>query len=1032
MPKRPEPAQHESEASTSSSGNEREVTDPVTHLPLNIHDQTRVQLERIPPPVDDLSQYDQKNLREVLAQASSGRHMAMEDLIRDEINKGWWEDPEKRKSKQRIRLALVAAAASAAGGASSLLTYTVVRRLTNSGWLGFLLSVVTSCLSPVAAIACVLVLDRKLQDKERTRDREHVPTEHSPPRSMEAERPETADWLNKFLSTLWPMINPSLFTSLCDMIEDSIQASMPSAIKGVRIADLQQGSVPLRLLGMRALDTQEEGDYVNLEVGVAYRARATSGSLKSKAQNLHMLMQFWLPMGIVVPVWVDVTGILATARVRLLVTPDPPFLAEMVLTLLGQPKVTVSCTPLAKNFFDVMDVPGLSKLLSDAINSVAEMYVAPRSLTLDLKTLLSGREKMDTDAVGVLIVTVKRAHGFQNGDKVKFWQKQGDQKGDLYVTLSWSKWGKPLWSTRIIEDETNPVWEETTMVLVGNTDINAEERIKLALVDSDRFTADDYLGIVEAPVKELMSSNETVNRMSSRDDAFHDSHGVELFGRLQWEVGWFAKTTFEQSIAHSGKDASALEREIKEKAIKCIKRTRQRDGTPDPEQAEMDHQVKLALKDNIEEIIAATSPPEEFPSGILSFNIEQIIGLEIPDTRKGHPGEGAEEEESDNLPSGYCTVMLNHERIYKTRTKLKSNKPYFNAGTERFIRDWRTAQLLICVRDSRNHEVDPIIGVVSLPLRKIFHSRSQVTDIYPLVGGIGHGRMRVQMVFRSVQVQLPRELSGWDVGTLDIDWHVRADAHFPPDLTTSRVILRTPYGSAKLTPRHEGGWEHRGQRPVRLPVRKRYASCLLVQFRKHSIGPDQTVAVSSLWLKDLIDGEEREVELPVWKQEEDEFHKARQNAKNADEEPIGERVGTIFMKLRFWPGLSGYHEKLAGKDTGMDDVMQALDCAEGEREEGEELEGDTGDSSSSSSSDDDNEVEEKAGEAADKGKATLKDARDRQSQLNRRHRGLMQWSGMRKMHWVGHNIEDKFDTAGQKIKGAFKHNPMEGQVEHEV
>ena len=37
---------------------------------------------------------------------------------------------------------------------------------------------------------------------------------------------------------------------------------------------------------------------------------------------------------------------------------------------------------------------------------------------------------------------------------------------------------------RIIEDETNPVWEETTMVLVGNTDINAEERIKLALVDS--------------------------------------------------------------------------------------------------------------------------------------------------------------------------------------------------------------------------------------------------------------------------------------------------------------------------------------------------------------------------------------------------------------------------------------------------------------------------------------------------------------------------------------------------------------------
>ncbi|TRM62429.1 hypothetical protein BD626DRAFT_499201 [Schizophyllum amplum] len=969
-----------SQASTSSSGNEREVTDPVTHLPLNIHDQTRVQLEQIPPPLDQfaqydqknlqqmLAQYDQKNLQQMLAQASAGRHMAMEELIRDEIGKGWWEDPSKRKSKQRIRLALVAAAASAAGGASSLLTYTIVRRLSGSSWLGMLISIIASCISPVAAIACVLALDRKLEGQQRSQDGEHAPHAQSQPRHQENDKPETADWLNSFLGTLWPMVNPALFTSLCDMIEDSIQASVPKAIKGVRIADLQQGSVPLRMLGMRALDTKEEGDYVNLEMAVAYRARATSGSLKSKAQNLHMLMQFWLPMGIVIPVWVDVTGILATARVRLLVTPDPPFLAEMVLTLLGQPKVTVACTPLAKSFFDVMDVPGLSKLLQDAINSVAEMYVAPRSLTLDLKTLLSGREKMDTDAVGVFIVTVKRAHGFTNGDNVKFWEKKGDQKGDLYVTLAWSKWGKPLWSTRIIEDETNPVWEETTMFLVGETDINAEEKIKLALVDSDRFTADDYLGIVEVPIKDLMASEDTQNRMSRRDDVFHDAHGDELGGRLTWEVGWFAKTTFEQSIAHSGKDAAALQREVKEKAVNNIRRTRQRDGHPDPEHAEMDHQVKLALKDATEEIIAGTTPSEDFPSGILSFNIEQIIGLEIPDTRKGHPGEGAEEEESDNLPSGYCTVMLNHERIYKTRTKLKSNKPYFNAGTERFIRDWRSAQLLICVRDSRSHENDPILGVV--------------TDIYPIVGGIGYGRMRVQLVFRTVQAQIPRPLAGWDVGTLDIDWHVRADAHFPADLTTARIILRTPYGHAKLSPRHEGGWAHRGERPVRLPVRKRYASCLLVQFRKHALGPDRTTAVSSIWLKDLVDDEEQEVELPVWKHKGDEFHKARQNAKDARRNPSASALGAS--------SCAGYHQKLSGSDAGMKDLMEALDCAEGEREEGEELETeDESDSSSSSSSGSDveDQAEEKVEEKADKGKATLRDVRGRQGELNRRHRG---------------------------------------------
>lgn len=41
------------------------------------------------------------------------------------------------------------------------------------------------------------------------------------------------------------------------------------------------------------------------------------------------------------------------------------------------------------------------------MNLAVEEYVAPRSLTLDVKTLLMGHPKMDTNAVGDTLITIK-------------------------------------------------------------------------------------------------------------------------------------------------------------------------------------------------------------------------------------------------------------------------------------------------------------------------------------------------------------------------------------------------------------------------------------------------------------------------------------------------------------------------------------------------------------------------------------------------------------------------------------------------
>ena len=64
------------------------------------------------------------------------------------------------------------------------------------------------------------------------------------------------------------------------------------------------------------------------------------------------------------------------------------------------------------------------------------------------------------------------------------------------------------------------VWDETAFILVGPGELNAEERIRIQLWDSDRTSADDDLGRIEVDLKELMHSPQSKERMWDRTDGF--------------------------------------------------------------------------------------------------------------------------------------------------------------------------------------------------------------------------------------------------------------------------------------------------------------------------------------------------------------------------------------------------------------------------------------------------------------------------------------------------------------------------------
>ena len=173
------------------------------------------------------------------------------------------------------------------------------------------------------------------------------------------------------------LLNPDMFASVADTLEDVMQASVPGIIENVRVAEINQGNNAFRILSLRALpdshvkelkqsiheenkktkDPQEAaadeegGDYYNLECSFAYHAKPSAeGNTSSKARNMHMQLVFYLGIkglfGVPLPIFVELQELVGTIRIRLQMTPEPPFAKNLTFTLMGVPKVAAGCVPM--------------------------------------------------------------------------------------------------------------------------------------------------------------------------------------------------------------------------------------------------------------------------------------------------------------------------------------------------------------------------------------------------------------------------------------------------------------------------------------------------------------------------------------------------------------------------------------------------------------------------------------------------------------------------------------------------------------
>ncbi|KAF9883064.1 hypothetical protein FE257_004143 [Aspergillus nanangensis] len=748
--------------------------------------------------------------------------------------------------------------------------------------------------------------------------------------------PESVEWMNTFLGVVWGLVNPEMLSPVADTIEDIMQASAPGVVENVRIAEIDQGNNPLRILSLRSLpDSNEQvqqlkdnvreenqrnkdpdeaaaleegGSHYNLEASFAYHAKPSGQTASSKARNMHMEIVFYLGIrglfGVPFPVFVELNEMVGTVRLRLQMMPEAPFMKDMTFSLVGVPHIKAGCMPMIKGGVNILNLPLISNFVNYAIATACGLFAAPKSMTMDLSMMLKGDDILkETDAIGIMWVRIHRAIGLSKQDR------RGSYGGgsDPYINLSFSKYGKPMYCTRVICDDLNPVWEETAALLVNPELIKADENLSVELWDSDRTTADDIVGKVELPIRDMIKHPCRMYPQVSKLQGL--AEGSEMPGELHWEVGFFGKPKLRRELRTDGKKKD-LPQNLK--------------NVPE-------FQDDKGIISNEEEDAVVHTPPDPlWPSGILSVVVHQIVNLQLANVkgsngnRKGREYEPAKpygeksEESGGDLPTSYCKIILNDQLMYRTRPKAISSKPIFNAGTEKFVRDWRSAIVTVTVRDQRYREHDPILGVVPLKLSDLFQTSSQVTRWYPLDGGIGYGRIRISLLFRHVETKLPPNMLGWDVGTFE----------FASDKITvknfnhrAKIKLRTGGSSGKV-PRD--ACSHQGQdssfdlthssihHKIRLPVKHRYRSPVVFEF--HTQGKHGVAAYAIIWLQHLVDNEDMPIDIPLW---------STKNGKRLTQNYITEQnweakrepgledlqqIGRVQFHARFTPGIDESHE----------------------------------------------------------------------------------------------------------------------------
>jgi hypothetical protein len=209
-----------------ADGTERQVTDPVTHLPVEIHDFTDKDVKTTPqngPPAGsdpksatgaaNMNKSDEQLQKE--QQDAQDAHTAMESLF---------PPPDFQLTRGEITRVYKKAMAIGLGVVSGILTLVVAMfQLTrySTGWSRILFIFLQIGVSLGVSAAAIVGIQQYTENRiKNVWETEVWQAERQQGKKLaKTQTAESAQWLNSLVASVWPLINPDLFTSISDTLE---------------------------------------------------------------------------------------------------------------------------------------------------------------------------------------------------------------------------------------------------------------------------------------------------------------------------------------------------------------------------------------------------------------------------------------------------------------------------------------------------------------------------------------------------------------------------------------------------------------------------------------------------------------------------------------------------------------------------------------------------------------------------------------------------------------------------------------------
>ncbi|KAJ1398443.1 Synaptotagmin-like mitochondrial-lipid-binding domain [Sesbania bispinosa] len=261
------------------------------------------------------------------------------------------------------------------------------------------------------------------------------------------------DWLNKFVSDMWPYLNKAI----CNIIRQSTMSIVSDyigkfTIKSVEFKNLTLGTLPPIINGVKVHENYENG--LLFEPAVRWAGNPDISLV---------LTLLWLPITVQL---VDVQIFAAPRIILRPLLPTFPCFGSIVMSLLEKPHVDFGLKLMG---MDIMAIPGLYQYIQRATKR----------------------------PVGILYVKIVRALKLLKMDLLG--------TSDPYVKLSLSGDGLPAKRTSIKMKNLNPEWNEEFKLTVKDPE---SQVLQLHVYDWEKVGIHDKLGMQVVPLR-LLTPHET-------------------------------------------------------------------------------------------------------------------------------------------------------------------------------------------------------------------------------------------------------------------------------------------------------------------------------------------------------------------------------------------------------------------------------------------------------------------------------------------------------------------------------------------